>query len=40
MFKLFGIKKDDKFLVVAFPVKFEYKLDNEIFNTKEEALRE
>ncbi len=40
VFKLFGIKKDDKFLVVSFPVKFEYKLDNEIFNTKEEALKE
>ena len=38
-FKLFNIKKDDKFLVVSFPVKFEYKLDNEIFNTKEEALK-
>ena len=39
VFKLFNIKKDDKFLVVSFPVKFEYKLDNEIFNTKEEALK-
>lgn len=39
VFKLFGIKKDDKFLVVAFPIRFEYKLDNEIFNTKEEALK-
>lgn len=38
-FKLFGIKKNNKLLVMVFPFKFEYKQENEIFNTKEEALK-
>lgn len=39
-FKLFGLKKKDgKFIVLAFPLKFIGKEDVEIFKTKEEALK-
>ena len=38
-FKLFGIKKDNKLLVMVFPFRFEYKEEAEIFDTREDALR-
>lgn len=37
-FKLFGIEKDDKYLLLVFPFKFDYRVEEEIFDTKDEAL--
>lgn len=39
-FKLFGLKKKDgKFLVLAFPIKFVGKEESEIYKNKEDALK-
>ena len=38
-FKLFGIKKDGKFIVWGFPFKFVLRDGSEIYKTKEQALK-